>query len=204
MSSSSPNPVAAFVGTPLGQFAIGAFALVVGAAMLFGLIGMVSGDGGPVVDPVAGGPTDPTEDPAPPTDPTTPAVDPTDGQTTDPDPTDDPDPTEDPDSTDAPGTFDPSTIAVQVLDAVPESTVNHRAVVACLRDAGYTRLIDQHRAARAYEMTAVFYTPGGDNIQMARQVAAVIGVADVQEKPDNLSDSVPVHVVVGRNSTNPC
>lgn len=202
MSSSSSNPVAAFVGTPLGQFAVGAFALVVGAAMLFGLIGLVADDGGPIVDPVAGGPTDPTTDPTDPGEPTTPTDDPTNGRTTD--PTEGPDPTDDPEPTGDPTALDPTTIAVQILDAVPESTDNHKAVVACLRDAGYTRLIDQHRASRAYEMTTVFYTPGGDNADMARQVAAVLGVAGVQEKPDNLSDSVPVHVVVGRDSTNPC
>lgn len=200
----------AFLASPLGQFALGAVALVVGAALLFGLIGLVSDGGSPVVDdtPVA---QDTTEATDPPTTPPATGGEPTDTATT-PDgatttaPTTSPaTPTEaetqpaDEGSPPVP----PGEVDLQVLDAVSASSDNHEAVMACLRDAGYETLIS-NRASREYQETTVFWTAGGDNEAIARHVASVIGATVVEEKPSNLSDSVNAHVVVGVDASSPC
>lgn len=202
----APRP--AFLANPLAQFALGAFALVVGAALLFGLIGLVSDGGSPVVEdtPLAQDTTAATEaTTSPPT---------TGGETTDTATTPD-------DATTAPTTDEPTTPAetepagqesppvppgevdLQVLDAVSASSSNHEAVMACLRDAGYETLIS-NRASREYQETTVFWTAGGDNEAIARHVASVIGATVVEEKPSNLSDTVNAHVVVGVDATSPC
>ena len=196
------------LSTPLAQFGLGAVALVVAAAILFALIGMVT-EGDPVASPPVVDNTteatlpptepgaEPTSPPSPtsPTSPTSPATAaPTTEATEAPTTT----PTGEPTSQ-----IDPGTVTVQVLDGVGDSDQQFEAVVACLRDAGYQSLIT-NQAAVAYEVTQVFHTPGQDNEAAARQVAGAISRSSVEEKPDNLSDTVPVHVVVGRDATSPC
>lgn len=189
------------LATPLVQFGLGALALVVGAAVLFALIGLVS-EGDPVASPPV---VDNTSEPAPTTpEATSPGTDPATEPTAT-DPTTQPateDPTADP-TTPAESEIDPGTVSIQVLDAVGDSDQQHEAVMACLQEAGYGPLI-ANPAATEYEVTEVFYTPGEDNEAAARQVAATIGRSTVEEKPSNLSDTVPVHVVVGRDATDPC
>ncbi len=197
----------AFLASPLGQFVLGAFALVVGAALLFGLIGLVSDGGSPVVEdtPLA---QDTTEATDPTTAPPTTGGEPTDAATTPEDATTAPTtspatPTEtEPAGGDSPP-VPPGEVDLQVLDAVSASSSNHEAVMACLRDAGYETLIS-NRASREYQETTVFWTPGGDNEAIARHVASVIGATVVEAKPDNLSDTVNAHVVVGVDATSPC
>ena len=197
-----PEPRSGPLSTPLVQFGLGALALVVGAAILFALVGLVSEDdplAAPVVDETRATtvPTTPPAEPtsAPATDPTAPATDPTTEAPTTAAPTDEAT-TEEPQ-------VDPASVTIQVLDGVGDSEAQNDAVLSCLRDAGYSSLI-ANDAAVAYDVTEVFYTPGEDNEAVARQVAAVIGRSQVEEKPENLSDTVPVHVVVGRDATDPC
>lgn len=197
----------AFLASPLGQFVLGAVALVVGAALLFGLIGLVSDGGSPVVEdtPLA---QDTTEATDPTTTPPTTGGEPTDAATTPEDATTAPTtspatPTEtEPAGGDSPP-VPPGEVDLQVLDAVSASSSNHEAVMACLREAGYETLIS-NRASREYQETTVFWTPGGDNEAIARHVASVIGATVVEAKPDNLSDTVNAHVVVGVDATSPC
>lgn len=93
----------------------------------------------------------------------------------------------------------PSSITLQVLDAVLDDDGRATGDLARrLREAGYN-VVAQHAAVRRYEVTAVFYTPGFE--QAARQVAATFGFQRVEVKPDNLSDTVQVHVVVGADYT---
>lgn len=196
------------LGTPLGQFGLGALALVVGGALLFSLIGAVSDDGDP-----AAAPADPTtaatttddggtdgatdapstpasEDPgtdAPPTDTPT-----EDGTTAEPTATE---------TSDAPPAIDPATITIQVLSG-SDSSDDHDAVVACLEAAGYDDLITSNRARTTYANTTVFYTAGSE--AEGRQVADALGIAQVEEQPGNLSESVPVHVVSGQDGASGC
>jgi hypothetical protein len=188
------------LGTPLGQFGLGAVALVIGGALLFALIGAVSGDDGDTVAapeitdapadddgddadaPTTGAPTDGTEPSA--TDA------PTDGGT-------EPTATE----TDAPPAIDPSTITIQVLNG-SDDAADHDAVVGCLEAAGYTDLITSNRARTTYAQTVVFYTAGGED--EAAQAASALGVAGTEEQPGNLSESVPVHIVTGQDGSDLC
>lgn len=192
------------LSTPLVQFGLGALALVVGAAVLFALVGLVSEDD-PVATPAVDETPATTAATTAPTEPATtaPATDATTGPATDP-ATDSPTtaaPTDE--ATSEAPQIDPASVTIQVLDGVGDSEQQNDAVLGCLRDAGYSSLITND-AAVAYEVTEVFYTPGEDNEGAARQVAAAIGRSQVEEKPDNLSDSVPVHIVVGRDATDPC
>ncbi len=187
--------------TPLAQFGLGALALVVGGALLFTLIGAVSGPDTPddAGQPVAT--STPTGDaPAPsvpattgdgtpsaaPTDPTTaPTTDPTATETT---------------TTDAP--VDTS-VTVQVLNGSDDSA-DQDAVVACLEGAGYSSLITSNSARTTYSSTTVFYTAGEDNQAAAQQVAQVLGTSNVEQQPGNLSEAVPVHVVTGQDGSELC
>lgn len=196
--------------TSLGQFALGAVGLVIGGALLFALVGAVS-DGDDPLAPIANEPTDAattptdpvTDDTDSPTDASDPATDPSDAGTGD--ATDTPTDTPTDAATDTPPSIDPSSVSIQVLDAVlDDGRANHGLVVDCLTAAGYSNLIASNRASRVYETTTVFFTPGGDNETAAQEVAAAIGVSEVEAKPDNLSDTVSVHVVVGQDATAPC
>lgn len=197
------------LGTPLGQFGLGAIALVIGGALLFTLIGAVSADDD--ATPRAGQTTEAT---LPATDDPTDTS--TDGTGTAPDGTD-PDGTATDGATGTPTDpatgadteaptepqFEPSDITIQVLDAVGDGGSTHGAVLDCLETAGYDDLIP-NSASRIYASTTVFFTPGEENQAMAQQVAGTLGVGAVEEKPGNLSDSVPVHVVVGEDGGSLC
>lgn len=198
------------LGTPLAQFGLGAVALVLGGALLFSLIGAVS-DVGDDPGPSAAGPTAPAApDDTSPTGVASPATDPpTDagaGTASDA-------PTEattdtateaptDP-GTEAAPAFEPGSITIQVLDG-SDVAADHDAVVACLQADGYDALITGNRAVTVYATTTVFHTAGEDNRAMAEQVASVLGIGEVEEKPSNLSDTVPVHVVSGQDGTDLC
>ncbi len=198
------------VGTDtLRQFGLGAVALVVVSALLFALVGLVSddGDGGdPVAQPSAT--ADPSDDPtdgptSSPTDVgTDPVVAPTDGATDQPTDT----PTDTP--TAVASDLDAAKgMSIQVLDGVlTDSRGLHGRVVSCLQDAGFTSLITQNNSSRVYDATAVFYTPNADgsNQAAAEAIAAEFGFTRAEEKPDTLSDSVPLHIVVGTDATSPC
>lgn len=195
------------LGTPLGQFGLGAIALVIGGMLLFTLIGAVSADdddGDPTAAPTTDA-ADTEASTAPPTDTATDGDATTDGGTdapTDPAPTG----TETDTATEPPPTepqFEPAEISVQVLDAVGDGGATHGAILDCLEQAGYDDLIP-NSASRIYTETTVFFTAGEENQAMAQQVASTISVASVEEKPANLSDSVPVHVVVGEDGGDLC
>ncbi len=197
------------LGTPLGQFGLGALALVIGGALLFTLIGAVSSDDDDATPTAAeteateatdtagdteaptGSPTDGADDTA-----TDGATAPDDQGTTDA-------ATDEATDTATEAAFEPGDITIQVLDAGGDDGSAHDAVVGCLEDAGYDSLIPND-ASVVYDATTVFFTPGGDNQAMAQQVASAIGVASVEEKPSNLSDTVPVHIVVGGDGASIC
>ena len=192
------------LGTPLGQFGLGALALVVGGALLFTLIGAVSGtdgadtgqaattstptDGGSTAAPSTSAPTS-GESTSGTEAPTTPV-----SETTTTEPT--------PSETTTPPSVDTS-VTIQVLNG-SDDAADHDAVVACLREAGYDDLITSNRARATYASTTVFYTAGEGNQETAEQVARVLGIGSVEEQPGNLSESVAVHVVTGQDGTDLC
>lgn len=63
-----------------------------------------------------------------------------------------------------------------------------------LEAAGYD-VVSTAPAARSYDKTTIFYQPGFQ--QMAKDIAALLGVGVVQVAPSNLDKSIPVTVVVG-------
>lgn len=198
------------LGTPLGQFGLGAIALVIGGALLFTLIGAVSADDDDAT-PSAGVDTEATlQDTEDPTATSTDGTDTTDGDGTSTDGATDA-PTDSPTTGTETGTepattepqFEPADISVQVLDAVGDGGATHGAILDCLEEAGYADLIP-NSASRIYTETTVFFTAGDENQAMAQQVASTIGVGAVEEKPGNLSDSVPVHIVVGEDGGSLC
>lgn len=199
MDSSRPG----LLGTPLGQFGLGAVALVIGAALLFALIGAVSGDddgGEPAAAPTT---TSTPDDVGTPTGTPTTTASPDAGT---PAPTASPDddgttagPTEP--ATETAPAVDPSTITIQVLDG-SDDAADQDAVAACLQAAGFSDLITSNRARTTYTTTTVFYTAGSE--AAARQVADALGIGAVEQQPGNLSESVPVHVVTGQDGTTLC
>lgn len=104
-----------------------------------------------------------------------------------------PAPAEDPASAEA---IPPQQITVQVLDAADDEGVAAGDVAATLREDGY-RVVAEHPAIRTYQQTTVFYSPGHE--ASARQIAAEYGFPRVGPMPDNLNDTVRVHIVVGRD-----
>jgi len=201
--ASRPGPL----GTPLGQFGLGAIALVLGGALLFALIGAVQGqDGDPVAAP---GTTDPTGDPSPDAGTDAPPVSDGATDTTTDAPTGTDAPTDAPTATPTDGgtteepAVAPADVTIQVLNGAG-SSAPHDAVVGCLESAGYDDLITSNRARTTYDTTTVFYTAGEGNEAIAQQVADALGIASVEEQPGNLSESVPVHVVSGQDGTDLC
>lgn len=90
----------------------------------------------------------------------------------------------------------PSRISVQVLDATGDGGVRARTAVARLRADGY-KVVATNEASRIYSRTEVFYSPGHE--AEARQIAAAYGFSSVRPKPSNLTSSVDVHLVIGRD-----
>ncbi|MBW3577756.1 MAG: LytR C-terminal domain-containing protein [Actinobacteria bacterium] len=97
---------------------------------------------------------------------------------------------------------DPSQVTVQVLDAAADGGSRAAHAVRTLREAGY-RVVAVNRAVRTYARTTVFHT--ADETVAAEAVAAALPSPDevIEAKPDNLSDSVKVHVVVGTDYPEP-
>ncbi len=195
--------------TPVGDrsFAISVLThLAAGVALVLAVAGAFWGLGqvrAPETTPVITAP-DETPDPAPEAGDTpadeaeadeTPADVPDEADEPD---ADEPEEVDEPDETDEPETraHAPQDVSVQILDAAGDDGTRTRVAEGWLRDDGY-RIVATNRAVRTYEQTTVFYSPGGES--KARQIADEFGYAVVEEKPDNLSESVDVHVVVGQD-----
>ena len=187
-----------------------AVGIVLGATLLFVLVGMLRDDEPSpevVADPT---PTATVDDPSEEPDPE-PSDEPTDEVTEEPapEPTEDPteEPTEEPEpeptETDAPSTeVEPAEVSIQVLNAVggQAGAAAARATADELRGAGYDVVVI-NRAGTTYDTTTVFWTEGQE--AGGRQVAAALGTSEVEQTPAEvrLSDSVDVHVVVGTDRT---
>lgn len=175
-----------------------AVGIVLGTALLFALLGMLRDDTPePEVVADATPTTAATEDPTAPASPEPTASEPAPlaTATAEPSPSDEPEP--EPEPTDEPATVDPSTVSVQVLDAIGEDGgTAAQAVADELREAGYDVVV-VNRAGREYDVTTVFWSSGQE--VGGQQVAAAIGAGRAEPTPDEvqLSDSVDVHVVVG-------
>lgn len=192
----------------LARHLAAAFGLVVLMAGAFWAIGSVGSDDGELV--VADSPPAVTE---PGTEPGTDSPAPTSGD--DPSPTEtatgDASPTASPtnsppddgaspdEATESPEdqAIPPSEISIQVLDAVLiDGNTSTQEIADQLEEDGYDVVV-VNQASKVYDVTTVFYTPGFED--SARQIAAAYGFARVEEKPSNLSSTVRVHLVVGRD-----
>ncbi len=88
-------------------------------------------------------------------------------------------------------------ISIQVLDAVLDDNGKAaKAVAGALSDAGY-KVVVVNKAIKVYEKTTVFYV--GDHADAGKAVADRFRFTVVEPKPDNLSSSVDLHIVVGRD-----
>lgn len=191
----------------VGQHIAGAVGIVVLMAAAFWGIGAAgSGDGGGDLVSADGtsSPTasDPATDPATPTDgaptgtPTGPAT--TGDGTSSPTPTDSATPTDEEPPTEGGATsIPPGEISIQVLDAVRLDGSTAADEIADQLEADGYDVVVVNDASKVYDVTTVFYTAGFE--ASARQIAAAYGFAKVEQKPDNLSDTVRVHLVVGRD-----
>lgn len=102
-----------------------------------------------------------------------------------------------PSPSDEPIDGDRSSISVQVLDATGGDGARTQDVVDRLRELGY-RVVATGRAVRLYERSTVFFTEGHrDDALIVREDIPALSV--VEEKPDNLSDTVEAHIVVGED-----
>lgn len=190
----------------------GAVALVAAVAAAFWGLGQVQTVGDPVI-------TEPVETPEPtPTELAEPA-----DEADEPEPADEPDPADEADEPDAPAddgsdtvedepaddtdtdeepadedrAVEPSSVSIQVLDAAGDGGGRASFAATRLQSDGY-RVVAENQAFRTYERTTVFYSSDGDRIA-AQQVADEYGYAVVEPKPDNLSASVNLHVVIGQD-----
>lgn len=170
-----------------GGLARAAALFVVAMAAVFGMIGLARDETGgtELLDPPAAS-ASPSPSPSPTA--TAPTSEPSTSETAS--------PTATPSET-APA-IDPADVTIQVLDATTSTTATDQ-VVADLREAGYD-VQAVGSASRTYEQTTVFYTVAEGNKEAAEQIAAEFGWDVVQEKLDNLSDSVRVHIVVGEDA----
>lgn len=180
-----------------------AVGIVLGATLLFALLGMLrDGDTTPEIV-AAPSPSAAAEDPAPADEP---ADDPSDAPSPEgsdepsPEPVDEPteEPSPEPEPTEPAAAVDPGEISIQVLDAVggEGGSAAARAVADELREAGYDVIV-VNRAGRDYDVTTVFWSAGQE--AGGRQVAGALGTSAAEQTPEEvqLSDSVDVHVVVG-------
>lgn len=93
--------------------------------------------------------------------------------------------------------IDPSEVSIQVLDAVlDDGGAAANRVADELRGDGYNVIV-VNDSFRTYDSTTVFFTDGHE--AEARQLADEYGFARVEPKPSNLSSSVDIHLVVGRD-----
>lgn len=188
----------------LAPYAGGLVGLIAVMTLVFAGVGALRGDGGdstlvagsrsPAATsaPDATGDPSPTDAPAPadtgstpgqPEVETTVSADEPSGESTEP-----------PEESEPAESIPPQQITVQILDAADDEGVAAGDVAATLRKDGY-RVVAEHPAVRTYEQTTVFYSPGHE--ASARQIAAQYGFPRVGPMPDNLNDTVRVHVVVG-------
>ena len=173
-----------------------ALALVLVVAAGFWAIGQV--DGGDDDVAVVAEPS-PTEEPvaaASPSEPTptaagTTAPEPTPTATT-PEPEPSPEPSPEPTATQE---LAPAEVSIQVLDAVLDDGGEAAQKVADELEADGYDVVVVNDSFRKYDQTTVFYTDGQQ--AAAQQLASQYGFAAVEPKPDNLSDSVDIHLVVG-------
>lgn len=188
-----------------------AVALVLVVAGAFWAIGEADGDPDGVVvadGPDEGAPTTGATDgvasppaPTPPGDgteasPDAPTATPTDTGSPTPTPTDSGTaPDAEPDTTS--GSIPPGEVSIQVLDAVKQDGNTAASDLADRMESDGYNVVVVNPASKVYDVTTVFYSAGHEGA--ARQVAAAYGLTKVEEKPSNLSDSVWVHVVVGRD-----
>ena len=177
------------VGAALGRNLVGALVLIAVVAAAFWAVGRVRdtpGDG-PIITrpstPVAVGSTTPS------------GVATSPGESPSPDPSGSvsPEPTGPPPDP----TISPSTISIQILDAAGDDGTRAEAADEALSAAGYNVVV-VNPAIRVYEQSTLFYIDGQE--AAAQQIAASYPQFTVVEpKPDTLSDTVSVHVVVGRD-----
>ena len=91
----------------------------------------------------------------------------------------------------------PGEISLQVLDAVLiDGNTAAQEIADELEADGYDVVV-VNKASKVYDVTTVFFTPGFED--SARQIAAAYGFTRVEEKPSNLSSTVRVHLVIGRD-----
>jgi hypothetical protein len=96
----------------------------------------------------------------------------------------------------------PSSVTIQVLDAIPgQDAAAVAGVRSALTDAGFS-VRASNRARVMYENTTIFYTVGFE--AEARIVGAALGVRAINPMTDlpaerQLSSSIMVHVVVGED-----
>lgn len=98
-------------------------------------------------------------------------------------------------------TIAPGDVSVQVLDATGDGGERMRAAVEVLRGDGW-RIVATNRASRYYERSTVFYSPGHE------EAASLLAerypqFQIVREKPESLTSSVAVHVVIGGDYPEP-
>lgn len=180
----------------LAQHAGAAVALVLIVAAGFWAVGQIEPGGevevsaGPSPSPTA------TEEPAEPTDLATTPTETTTESVASPSPSPTPAPQPSPTETSA-ERIDPAEVSIQVLDGVlDDGGVAAHAVADELRGDGYNVIV-VNQSYRTYDTTTVFFTEG--NEPAARQLASDYGFARVEAKPSNLSSSVDIHLVVGKD-----
>ncbi|HVE75310.1 MAG TPA: LytR C-terminal domain-containing protein [Actinomycetota bacterium] len=90
---------------------------------------------------------------------------------------------------------DPSPLPgkIQVLNGTKKADVEGVAATR-LKDRGY-QVTFTGKAAKSYAVTTVFYQEG--HIDLANQVAQVLGAREVKPAPETLDKSIPVTAVVG-------
>lgn len=191
-------------GPDLGGLARGAAVFVVAMAAVFGVIGLARDDTGgtEILDgPVASeAPTGNETQSEVPTGTETGTPDPSaTGSATDPatpgeGATGTDQPTSSETETSAASDIDPASVSVQVLDGTTAKDGTDDEVAGVLGDAGYD-VVAINSSVNIYERTTVFYTAG--NEPAAQQIADEFGYSVVEPAPDNLNQSVDVHLVVG-------
>ena len=181
--------------TSFTRHVIAGLALIAVVAASFWVIGQIrpTGQGNPVIS--APTPSDPdtpvetrTEVSETPTGSSTPSTEPSATPSETASPAASPSPA-------ATSADDRSAISVQVLDATGGDGDALAAAVEDLRELGY-QVVASSRAVRTYDRSTLFFSDGhrADAAQIQQDLPE-FGV--IEEKPDNLSDSVDVHVIVG-------
>ncbi|MFT5221830.1 MAG: hypothetical protein ACI867_000124 [Glaciecola sp.] len=178
------------------RHAISAAVLVVGSAIIFASIGLFRSEG-PVSAEVTAAPVASISAPEQ-------SIDPVDGASDTPSPdassseqstAPSEEPAAEPASAQDVSRIAPASISVQILDAVLEDGKKAANQVRDdLQAKGY-RIAANNSAIRTYQKTTVMYSAGFE--AQASQIAKEFGFTEVQLKPDNLTDSVQIHVVVG-------